>query len=142
MTKPNDEGYQRNELLEDIGLKLTQYGTNFMNPDDPRAEQWAEERKKYGFDSREIWNMDEIYVEWIYSHFKMYKDIAEVDNHAVDLMYYEEPDEVPRIVSKAEAIDIILDECKKCLTNGDIDQSCPPRGVMYLIADIMPMMWW
>ena len=49
---------QKCKYLENLGLKTEQYGTNFMQDDDKRAQKWAKERKKYGFDNREIWNLD------------------------------------------------------------------------------------
>jgi hypothetical protein len=32
------------------------------------------QRYRYGFDYRDIFNMDMSYAEWLYSHMRMYKD--------------------------------------------------------------------
>jgi hypothetical protein len=61
-----------NQFLEDIGLTQDQYSTNFVSDDDPRAETWIKEKKEYGFDSRETWNMDHIFTEWLYSRLMMF----------------------------------------------------------------------
>ena len=31
-------------------------------------------RKEYGFDGRETWNLDKIFIEWIYTRVKYYKE--------------------------------------------------------------------
>ena len=38
-----------------------------------RNKFWKEQRKKYGFDSRQIWNLDTTMVELLYERLKMYK---------------------------------------------------------------------
>ena len=76
MTK---EGYQRNKYLDDLGISIEKYGTNFCDKKDSRWKKWKKERKKYGFDARECWNLDSIFVEWIYSHFMKYKEDCNVD---------------------------------------------------------------
>ena len=43
--------YQRNKYLDDLGLDIKNYGTNFVDElKDDRKEKWKEQRKKYGFD--------------------------------------------------------------------------------------------
>ena len=76
---------QGNKYLDDLGLKITEYGTNFISDDDERSGDWQKQREIYGFDSRECWNMDTKLIEWLYSHLMMYlEDASEI----VDLTYY------------------------------------------------------
>ena len=57
---------QKCKYLDDLGIPINEYGTNFMSNDDPREKGWSKERKEYGFDNRETWNLDRIFIEWIY----------------------------------------------------------------------------
>ena len=54
---------QKCKYLDDLGLKIEEYGTNFISDDDSRKENWAIEREEYGFDGRETWNLDKIFIE-------------------------------------------------------------------------------
>lgn len=62
----------RNKFLEDIGLE--DYGVMFCDDsDDERQQEWKQERKEWGFDSREVWNLDITFAEWLYSRLKMFE---------------------------------------------------------------------
>lgn len=62
---------QRNKYLEDLGISIKKYGSHFIK--DRKIKRFIE-RRKYGFDSRQIVNMDIIFAEWIYSRLMMYKE--------------------------------------------------------------------
>jgi hypothetical protein len=62
---------RKNKYLEDIGLQREEYGTNFVW-EVKHAAQWRKERRQYGFDSRETWNLDRTFVEWLYARLMMY----------------------------------------------------------------------
>ena len=58
---------QKCKYLDEIGLNIKDYGTNFTEPGDKREARWAKEREECGFDDRETWNLDISFVEWIYT---------------------------------------------------------------------------
>ena len=37
---------QRNKFLDDIGIPIETYGTNFTDKDDERNKHWKKQRKK------------------------------------------------------------------------------------------------
>ena len=63
---------QRNKYLDDLNISIDKYGTNFTSDKDERNEIWNKQREIYGFDSRECWNLDQIFIQWLYSHLMMY----------------------------------------------------------------------
>lgn len=62
---------KRNKYLDDIGIKINNYGSNFIKD---RKIQRFFERRKYGFDFRETINMDLMFAEWLYSRLMMLKE--------------------------------------------------------------------
>ena len=62
---------QRNKYLEDLGISIKNHGSHFIK--DRKIKQFIE-RRKYGFDCRQIVNMDIIFAEWLYSRLMMYKE--------------------------------------------------------------------
>lgn len=61
---------KRNKYLDDIGIKINNYGSNFIKN---RKIQRFFERRKYGFDFSETVNMDLMFAEWLYSRLMMLK---------------------------------------------------------------------
>ena len=130
-----DRGLVLCKYLEDLNIPTTEYGTNFCDNTDKRWSKWMEEREVYGFDSRETWNIDRLLIEWIYTHFKMFKERAniELDYHKVKFNDEE--------ITQEQAIDIILAECERFILSNDID-SVFDKKVWKLIGKILPAMWW
>ena len=106
---------QKCKYLDDLGLDITEYGTNFIEDDDERAEKWSKEKEEYGFDSRETWCLDKFFVEWLYTRLMMYKEKA---SEVVDLTFHKFEWEGEEI-SQIEAIDFLIEECKNFLLNRD-----------------------
>ncbi len=46
----------------------------FFKDTDDRKEVWEAEREKYGFDSREMWNLDANICLFLYPRLRMYRD--------------------------------------------------------------------
>lgn len=46
---------------------------------DARSKKWKKQRKKYGFDERDTWNMDSIMIDLLYERLCMYLDIEWVN---------------------------------------------------------------
>ena len=131
---------QKCKYLDDLGLKRTQYGTNFVSDDDERAGEWKKERKKYGFDSRETWCLDRIFIEWIYTRVRMYKKRAKI----VDLSYHKIPYKGEEITQK-KAINKILSLAKEALLADFTDDEVfykNSREICDLWKEVLPHMWW
>ena len=129
---------QKCKYLDDLGLKINEYGTNFMTDNDPRSSKWAKERKEYGFDVRETWNLDRTFVEWIYTRVLMYKERNCVDTSFHKVLYKDD------LITQQEAMDIILDLAKQILLDMDNDELRLNnlRGICDLWKEILPIMWW
>lgn len=135
---------QRNEYLDSLGLNIDEYGTNFLPDDDKRSVGWEDERKRYGFDSREVWNLDRTFVEWLYSHCRMYKDRAQnvVNLNFWNFMFNDKQ------YTQGSAIDHIIELTGDFLTKGsygNLDEiDCAREKVKeacLLWAEILPTMW-
>jgi hypothetical protein len=57
-----------------IGVDPSKYWYHEMN-DDSRQPQWKLERQKYGFDERETWDLDSVFLGWIYPRLKMFREV-------------------------------------------------------------------
>lgn len=74
------------------------YGWSWYNPSKKQKKQ----RKKYGFDNRECFNLDTEFELWLYAHLKMYlhdaKKIVDLDFHKfiVRTLRYEKMPEIER----------------------------------------------
>lgn len=139
-------GYQRNKYLEDIGLKPEECGTNFCTKKDDRNKKWKKQREKYGFDSRETWNLNDMFYEWLYSRLSMYVEVA---SKIVDLSYHTfeyipTGESEPKTVTQVEAIEIIRDEAKRMILADAWDSDYKPfdENIMILFCKILPALWW
>lgn len=69
---------RKHKYLNDIGIPSTNisvpHTTNYYKENQLR---FIIERDTFGFDSREIWNLDSTSAMWLYSHLKMYLAIAD-----------------------------------------------------------------
>ena len=144
--KYKKKGYVRNKYLEDIGLKPHEYGTNFPDKKDARSKSWRKERNKYGFDQREVWNLDGTFYEWLYSRLCMYEDTA---SKIVDLTYFKfeyTPTGAtePVTVTQIEAIHIVRDEAKRMILRDEWSNNHKPfdENIMILFCRLLPSLWW
>ena len=134
---------QRCKYLDELGLDIAEYGTNFVPDDDERAERWAKEREEYGFDSRETWCLDKFFVEWFYTRLMMYKEKA---SEVVDLTFHKFEWEEKEI-TQIEAIDYIIEECKFfLLSQDDFEKENEAyermQKAIVLWSMIFGAMWW
>lgn len=67
---------RKRKYLDDIGYTDR---PDTWNKDDKRQKIWRKQRKKYGFDNREIWNMDLAFYLWLYERLMRHKEITPVD---------------------------------------------------------------
>lgn len=135
---------QHNKYLEDLGIPLKDVGTNFSDVNDKRKKEWAREQEIYGFDERETWSLDRHFIEWLYSHLKMYLERA---NDVIDLEFYKFKFENKEYTQK-EAILFIIDACENFLlikseyNEEYTDVLKDVQRAIKLFADIFPAMWW
>lgn len=135
---------QRCKYLDDLGFELEKYGTNFTKKDDRRIDKWEEQRKQYGFDERETWNLDRIFIEWIYTRFMMYKEVCSIDLDYHNICYK------GKNLTQEEAIDEVLSLSKKILQSEypiwDKNMSemvLKNTGeICEILKELLPYMWW
>lgn len=135
---------QKNKYLDDLGIDIKNYGTNFISNRDKRNKIWKEQRALYGFDSRETWCLKYIFAQWLYSHLMMYLEEA---GEVVDLSFYKF-EHNDKTYTQEEAIKYIIDKTKNYLLIDD-DWSDEERIAMeemqdaiVLFSKIFPAMWW
>lgn len=131
-----DKGLVLCKYFDDLNIPTTEYGTNFCDNTDERWSKWMEEREVYGFDSRETWNIDWLLIEWIYTHFKMFKERADIDLEYYKLKLDDEE------VTQLEAINLIIAECERLILDKDDTKNRFNKKIWNLIGDILPAMWW
>lgn len=126
------------KYLDDLGLKVNQYGTNFTSNNDSRKKIWSKERKEYGFDSRETWNLDRIFVEWIYTRLMMYKECANIDMNYHKVLYKDEE------MTQEQVINRILEISKEALLSYSDEELWHKniKEICDLWKEILPFMWW
>lgn len=132
---------QKCKYLDDLGLKIEEYGTNFMPDNDERSESWSKQREEYGFDERETWNLDRAFIEWIYTRFMMYKEICIVDTDYHKIPYRDKE------ITQREAIDKVLNLAKEMLqSDWGIDDSKMvsenSREICEILKELLHYMWW
>ena len=135
----------KNKYLEELGLKKGGYGLYDPEKNDKRKKKWKKQRKKFGFDERETWNLNNTMVEWLYSHLMMY---TEIGGKTVDLNYHTF-DFNGRMFSELEAIEFIKEKCRRYLTFELTDDdmtydeiNAEMTEALHLLAEIFPALWW
>lgn len=137
----DDNRYQRCKYLDELEIPVENYGTNFVS--DYRDEFWERQRKIYGFDERETWNLDKIFIEWIYTRVKMYKEFA---SKAVQLDFHQLTFKGEKY-TQIQMIDLLLNKCEKILKFDFVDRHCDEnadiqRDICDIWKEILPVMWW
>jgi len=89
---------RKNIYLDELGLSRKGYGGNFVKEN--KIKRFIE-RRKYGFDYRDVFNMDISFAEWLYSHMKMYKEHSV---HGGSNIEFE-----GRTYELDEAVDLVID---------------------------------
>lgn len=132
---------QRNKYLDDLGIPIEKYGVNFIDGNDRRQKYWKKEKKKYGFDERECWNLDQTFIEWLYSHLMMYLEGA---TGIIDLNYHKFEFN-GKIYTQKEAIEFILERLRNSLIDVYDDNNEAYLGVYDAVrmwAEIFRACWW
>ena len=109
--------------------------------DKEREKVWYQERRKYGFDSRETWSLDSAFYIWLYERLMMYKERA---SEIVDLTYhtFEYKGET---LTQIECIDRMIEGCKLYIQESKPDDKEIQekiKSVCEIWALVIPAMWW
>ena len=134
---------QRNKYLDDLGIPIEVY--NHKLRFDKRHFKWWKQRRDYGFDDRETWNLDYELVAWLYSHCMMFKEKA---GDVVELEYHKFTYD-GKEYTQLEIIDYII-ECLgeylkigaswKVGSIGEAQEKV--IKALHLWAEVWPAMWW
>ena len=135
---------QKCKYLDDLGLNIETYGTNFISDDDSRNKIWSKQREEYGFDERETWNLDRTFIEWVYTRFLMYKEFCIINTGYHKISYKNEE------ITQGEAIDKVLSLAKEILQSGDSVWNEDVAKMVYensremceILKELLPYMWW
>ena len=110
---------------------------------DHRIPRWKEQKKIYGFDERETWDLRDDSLGWLYERIKMYIDVCDVDLDWAKFDYQ------GNILTQKEALDNICKDIElyfKAKYSFDPDEWC--KRVPYLNEIgalwglVLPAMWW
>ncbi len=65
------------KLLNDLGIKDRDLPWKY-SPKDERQVEWRKERKEYGFDERDTWNLHTTLTMLVYERLKFYREFAPI----------------------------------------------------------------
>lgn len=158
----------KHKYLEELNIHPEDYnsaipGADLDNPlfkPESRA-YYEQQRREYGFDALEVYDLDKTAALWLYEHIRLYMDLDIVDFDRVKvqipvLCENEERENAtdPFFVSKKEthtqreAMLLCLDYLKKAesepalaLTEEEIKRHEYAMGAFRIFAEILPLMW-
>lgn len=105
---------RRNEYLDKLGLSKNDYCGNFVK--EKKIRRFLQ-RRRYGFDYRDVFNMDIAFAEWLYSHMKMH-----LEHNVHDLSFHSVVCN-GKIYTIGEAIDLIVENTGEYLKMADAEES-------------------
>lgn len=110
---------------------------------DHRIPDWKEQRKVYGFDERETWNLRDLSLGWMYEHIKMYIDKCDVNLDYAKFNYKDET------LTQREVLDRICKDIELYFyAKYSFDPNEWGKRVPYLNEIgtlwglVLPAMWW
>lgn len=128
---------RKRKYLDDIGYNDR---PDTWNKDDKRQKIWRKQRKKYGFDNREVWNMDLAFYLWLYERLMRYKEITPVD------LKFHKFDFEGKTYTQGELIDEMVKRLRFYLSdkyNQYNDEHFEyVNKVQYMWAEILHSMWY
>lgn len=127
----------KRKYLDDLGVK-----NRWDQINDEREKRWKKQRKTYGFDDRETWNLDSAFYEWLYERLMMYKEIGgKIVNLDSGKFEYG-----GKIYSQAELIDEMLKRLEFNFSDKyndwEEDQYKYVHEIEKMWAVVLPAMWW
>lgn len=133
----------RHKYFSDIENKECEHPSTWGAKDDSRSRVWYQERRKYGFDSRETWSLNTTFYIWLYERLMMYKEKA---NEIVDLTWHKF-EYKGETLTQIECIDRMIEGCKIYIQNSydyeiDKEKLEKVKEVAEIWALVLPVMWW
>ena len=133
----------RHKYFSDIENKECEHPSTWGAKDDSRSQIWYQERRKYGFDSRETWSLNTTFYIWLYERLMMYKEKA---NEIVDLTWHKF-EYKGETLTQIECIDRMIEGCKIYIQNSydyeiDKEKLEKVKEVAEIWALVLPVMWW
>ena len=133
----------RHKYFDAIEGDKCEHPTRWCTPNDPRSKDWYQERRKYGFDSRETWSLNTVFYIWLYEHLMMYKEKA---SEIVDLTWHKF-EYKGETLTQIECIDRMIEGCKVYIQNPydfEVDKEKLEKvtEVAEIWAMVLPAMWW
>lgn len=131
----------RHKYFDAIEGDKCEHPTRWCTPNDPRSKDWYQERRKYGFDSRETWSLNTVFYIWLYEHLMMYKEKA---SEIVDLTWHKF-EYKGETLTQIECIDRMIEGCKLYIQDSepeDKEKQEKIKSVAEIWAMVLPAMWW
>lgn len=106
---------------------------------DKRNKKWKKERKKYGFDSRDTWNLDSTMAELLYERLCMFDEVNFIDTdfHTIEFEGSK--------YTQQEAMDLLKELLKGRLLSDDfskIHDSEVRAWNLWVVLIEAGIMWW
>lgn len=126
------------QYLEELDYNSIEKQTK--NDSRRQKKRWKKERKKYGFDQRDTWNMDTTMIELLYERIRMYLEVT-----IVDLDYHK------ILINGTEGtlrywLHVLLVLCAEFLTEDEdyskIDDGTLSRKIWNIWAELDAYVWW
>lgn len=134
------------KYLDDLGV--TNCPDNYGSKNDKRQKVWKKQRKKYGFDNRELWNLDYTFYLWLYEHVMRFKKVASkvIDMSSKDSSVFTYKD---KKYTQMQLIDMLIErlEYRLCGKYDDYELSSEAhyefiQEIPYIWAVLLPAMWY
>ena len=128
--------------LDELDETNELYPYSVINPEDERHEHWAEQRRVYGFDDSETWNLNSTFYAWLYEHLRMYVDVG---GEVVNLEFHKfkwHGCEYTQLELINEILDRIRFYFSEDYDDFEEEQVVYTREIGEIWATILPAMWW
>lgn len=144
-----EDGEVGAKYLDDLGIEKKNQYINFI----PDREEFAKQRAVYGFDQRETYFLDCLFVEWLYQRLKMLVDASEgaymFDKKSMIPIL--DPEDIPAITVNGETkpldewVRIMIEKCEAVLLDDGTDERLPyekTQEIARIFAECINWMGW
>ena len=115
-----NESYKSHGYLQGIVNDKNIYCDYGVN-DKARLRRFAAQREQYGFDEREVWNLDISFCQWLYEHIMFFREHGYTDTDKETVVYR------GRKYSLTELTDKLLGLIEKNMQDGFITDKWDDR---------------